>query len=174
MAGGDEFVFHLLQVRIGMAGIEMGYQETLGLGDGGFLQAEGGSAMSPAAPLFMLLIGVLAVTNQEIGSPGHFEEWTSGINGGFIVRGKDKGAFAAGSGTVQPIGEASTRMPGESALHPQNLLAGREFHFLARLHLPEEKLGLQLRKSCGKVGRLLLGVQGLLNDIAGWAAGEAG
>ena len=122
----------------------------------------------------MLLIGVLTVTNQEIGAPGHFEEWAGGIDGGFIVRGKDEGALAAVSGAVQPVGEASTRVPGESALHPQDILAGRKFHLLACLDFPEKKLGFQLRKSCGKVRRLLLGVQGLLNDIAGRAPGEAG
>lgn len=65
-------------------------------------------------------------------------------------------------------------MTGEGALDADGFLAGGELHLLPWLNLAEGKLGLELGKAGGKVGLLLLGVERLLDEIAGRPIGEAG
>jgi len=130
--------------------------------------------VAPAAAFFVFRVRVLAVADEEVGAGGQFDEWGGGIDGRLVVGGEDEGGWPVPPGAVEAVGEAAAGMTGEGALHANHFLAGGKFHFLPRLHLAEGNFCLQLGKARRKVGFFLLGVEGLLDDVAGRPAGQAG
>ena len=89
-----------------MGGVKVGDDQSPGPGKSGLFQAKFRGAMTPTAALLVFLLGVLTITNQQIGSRGHFHQGAVGRRLGLIVGGKDHGS----SGMVQPVSQTSPRM----------------------------------------------------------------
>ena len=64
LSGLFKLFFHLGEKRIGVGGIKVGDEKTMGLGRDGFAEAELGGAVAPAAAVGIFFFGILSVADE--------------------------------------------------------------------------------------------------------------
>ena len=64
LSGLFKILLHLGEKRIGVGGIKVGDEKTMGLGGDGFAEAELGGTVAPTAAVGIFLFGILSVADE--------------------------------------------------------------------------------------------------------------
>ena len=64
LSGLFKILLHLCEKRIGVGGIKVGDEKTMGLGRDGFAEAELGSSVAPTAAVGIFFFAVLSVADE--------------------------------------------------------------------------------------------------------------
>ena len=79
--------------------------------------------------------------------------------GGFVIGSKNKGATFTIVGAIDPIGEATSRVGDSGGLNTKRVRTVLEGELVMGLDFVKNNFGAELRKTGGKEGFTLLGVE---------------